>query len=57
MKNKNVIKQDKELKLTVSTITRNGKKICDPKDQDKYFSERSAMSVIQMTYLLEHSMF
>ena len=27
MKNKNVIKQDKELKLTVSTITRNGKNI------------------------------
>ena len=27
MKNKNIIKQEKELKLTVSTITRSGKKI------------------------------
>ena len=27
MKNKNIIKQEKELKLTVSTITRNEKKI------------------------------
>ena len=50
MKNKNVIKQDKELKLTVSTITRNGKKIY----YNNLLSEKKVKKNVQKLPVQQH---